>query len=122
MRRRYRHLLVHLCVLALVFCQVAMAAQLCHGGSVADPADKGATSSGCHDPTPPTGAPDGNDPACPSSKAVPDNGGLPAIAPLPSGHDFFPSLAGADITHSPLHRQPRSRDGPSLASLCRLLI
>ena len=115
LRLHPRHLVL-LCLLALVWCQTAMAAGACLAGLAGD-AD---VATDCHGVPLAQGATDGGD--CPGCDVVPDGGKLPHIAPLPAGHDF--ALVGAPrragIASRALNACPR--DGPSLNTLCRLLI
>ena len=114
--RRHRPHIVWLCLLALVWCQVAMASQVCHGGGGAGtteaPADCHGAGATAPDPAPP----------CPGSDVVPDLGKLPTVAPLPAGLGY--------TVASSFHRPARglakqavcAREGPHLDALCRLLI
>lgn len=112
--RRHRPLIVWLCLLALVWCQAAMAGQWCQGAAAeAMPTD-------CHGM--PVDGDAAGDPSCPGSDVVPDLGKLPSVAPLPAGHDFSVALPLRAVTvdHAPC--TTHSRDGPDLDALCRLLI
>lgn len=114
--RRHRRLIVSLCLLGLVWCQVAMAVQACCAASPSAVAEWS-----CHDGA--DEASGGAALACPSSEAIPDLGKLPSIEALPLGHDF---VVGFDecrsLSHALSATPAVARDGPSLATLCRLLI
>lgn len=114
--RKHSRLLVVSCLLAMVWCQSALAAGWCSDGLVAD-AD---VASDCHGRTQ-TGAPDGGG-GCPGFDGVPDFGKLPAIAPLPAGHDFSLDDAARRDGIAVIALEARPRDGPALDALCRLLI
>jgi hypothetical protein len=112
--RRRRSLIVWLCLLALVWCQVAMAAHACNGGDTAVGKD-------CH------GTMDDADPAagsndCPAQDLTPDLGKLPTIAPLPGHAVFFLPRAADSARFTAGGAQSRARAGPHLAALCQLLI
>jgi hypothetical protein len=115
--RRRRPFIVWLCLLALVWCQVAMASQACHGGftAAADP-----MASDCHDMD--DGTTDGDTPSCPGSDVVPDLGKLPTVAPLLTGHDFTLAASLCVVALGPVDSTLRPCDGPDLDDLCRLLI
>jgi hypothetical protein len=117
---RRRLLVIWLCLFALVACQSAMAARLCHGFA----GDKAVAEAGCHgmagDDAAAADAADSAD--CPGSTATPDLGKLPSIAPLPFGHDFVVAITPLACAPVPLAATAASRDGPDLDSLCRLLI
>lgn len=116
MRRRNRQSLILLCLLALVWCQTAMAAQWCHGLS----SDATELANDCHGA--PLDADQADGSACPGTQALPDFGKLPTLAPLLSGHDFPLLVFTTTADAAPTHLTPTSRAGPSLAALCRLLI
>ncbi|WP_257389427.1 hypothetical protein [Tahibacter caeni] len=115
--RRHRLLVVWLCLIALVACQSAMAAQLCHGFA----GTKAVAEAGCHG-MPADGGGDAGSADCPGGTATPDLGKLPGIAPLPFGHDFITAIAPLARTPAPAAPLACSRDGPDLDRLCRLLI
>jgi hypothetical protein len=110
--RRLRPLIVWLCLVALVGCQLAMAVQACDGV-------RPVVSLDCHDAD---AGDDGHATDCPVQDASPALGKLPFIAPLP-GHLVFLPLPGR--TAAQCHaatRGPGARAGPHLATLCQLLI
>mgnify|MGYP000568953973 CR=1 FL=1 len=113
--RRRRPLIVWLCLLALVWCQVAMAAQACDGERPMAGAD-------CH------GAmAEGNDelvgsPECPTQDVTPDLGKLPTFAPLPGQPAFLRVVGGRSLCFDDLATLPGARAGPHVATLCQLLI
>lgn len=106
-----------MCLLALVWCQVAMASQACHagGGMAAD-----AMASDCHDMD--EGASEEDSRSCPGSDVVPDLGKLPTVAPLLAGHDFAPAASLNLVVLGPFDPTACPRDRPELDDLCRLLI
>lgn len=93
-----------------------MAGQLCHGGSFADDAMQ----ADCHGMSVDNDSAD--EPSCPGSDVVPDLGKLATVAPLPAGHDFSLAISFVAATEGLAHSLTRSRDGPDLDTLCRLLI
>lgn len=114
---RRRPLIVALCLLAMIFCQAAMAAQSCVSAFAAPDA----VTTHCHGGDDAKQSDDSGG-SCKDCRTLPDFGKLPTILPLLLGHDF---VAGE------IHRQlPTIRDcptaaaraGPSLNALCRLLI
>ena len=114
--RRHRPHIVWLCLLALVWCQVAMASQVCHGGGASTTSEAPAD---CHDAGATVADPET---PCPGSDVVPDLGKLPTVAPLPAGLDY---VVAVSIHCSALgwpKQAVRARDGPHLDALCRLLI
>jgi len=114
MRRRAAAILF--CLAALVWCQLTMAIGLCDGGAQA----VAEASSGCHGGTGDQSDP--GEPACPVGSALPDLAKLPAIAPLPQGHDFLRASADARTPMATHEAAFAARDGPRLSELCRLLI
>lgn len=117
---RRRLFVIWLCLFALVACQSAMAARLCHGF----PGGKAVAEAGCHGMAADhADTADTNESAdCPGSTATPDIGKLPNIAPLPFGHDFIAAIAPLTREPAPVAATAASRGGPDLDSLCRLLI
>lgn len=116
---RRRPSIVWLCLFALVWCQTAMAAQLCHGDMVM-PANS--STAPCHGDgaSADTSA---DQTTCPISKVVPDLGKLPTILPLLFGHDYVAGDgARAAVSTASAIVDAFPRDGPELATLCRLLI
>lgn len=116
---RRRPAIVWLCLLALVWCQVAMSSQFCHAGantaSAAGPVD-------CHEADADNAA-TGDAPHCPGDEVTPDLGKLPTVAPLLTGHDFAAAASTlARVVDGATERSARARDGPELDALCRLLI
>ena len=110
--RRFRPLIVWLCLVALVGCQLAMAVQACDG-------PRTTVSTDCH------GADaddDGHDADCPVQDASPELGKLPFIAPLPGHAVFLPMPERTAAQCSAAARGPGARAGPHLATLCQLLI
>jgi hypothetical protein len=112
--RQRRPWIVWLCLLALVWCQVAMAAQACDGtqpmagtdchGQMADQDDLG----------------DGPD--CPTQDATPDLGKLPTFAPLPGQPVFLLVADNRASSFDGFATLPGARAGPHVATLCQLLI
>jgi hypothetical protein len=114
--RRRRPLIVWICLLALVWCQTAMAAQWCHGGVI----EEQPAALDCHGAAIDEGSTDAT--CCPVDDVLPDPTKLHALAPLPPGHDFPLTVAAGQTDVASYHRFACPRDGPSLSSLCRLLI
>lgn len=112
--RRRRPLIVWLCLLALVWCQVAMAAQACTGGEPEAGVD-------CHGAMADEDSESGDSPECPTQDATPDLGKLPTIAPLP-GNASFLRVANARSRFDDVATLPGARAGPHVATLCQLLI
>ena len=115
MNRRRRRCLVALCLIALVWCQTAMAAQWCHGMANDD-----AAMTDCHGRK--VDSDTGPSTTCPGQQLVPDLGKLPAVPALLPGHDYVATALPAAIRLSPRPVPPAIDDGPPLATSCRLLI
>ena len=112
--RRRRSLIVWLCLLALVWCQVAMAAQACHGGMPTAGTD-------CHGQMADQDGV-GDAPECPTHDVTPDLGKLPTFAPLP-GQPIFLGVADRDASGCESNEtKPVARAGPHVGTLCQLLI
>lgn len=112
--RRRRPWIVWLCLIALVWCQVAMAAQACHGPAAGALTD-------CHGAMTDDDGP--GDPAdCPVNDVTPDLGKLPVFAPLPGHPALLPAIDLRPARWAHATGQPGARDGPHLATLCQLLI
>jgi hypothetical protein len=111
---RHRVWIVWLCLLALVGCQVAMAAQMCPGPAPASPA------SDCHGSQDVESSSRKAPADCPIQEATPDLGKLPVFAPLP-GHPRFPPIEsraphalGARL--GPARRSRRAPPGRALSA------
>lgn len=113
--RRHRPSIVWLCLLALVWCQVAMAAQACLGPGTAAMAN-------CHGELDDDRASTGDPADCPVHDAKPDLGKLPLFAPLPGQPAFLPATDTHAARWATAAGQPGARAGPHVATLCQLLI
>ncbi|MCI1709706.1 MAG: hypothetical protein LKM32_11670 [Chiayiivirga sp.] len=113
--RRRRPLIVWLCLLALVWCQVAMAAQACTGGEPVAGAD-------CHGVMADEDADSGGSPECPTQDVTPDLGKLPTVAPLPGQTVFLRVVDGRSLRFNDFATLPGARAGPHVATLCQRLI
>ncbi len=113
--RRQRRPIIVVCLLALVWCQTAMAAQWCSAAAGAEDV----SAAPCHGGPEDADAP--GDAHCPGGDLVPDLAKLPIFAALP-GHDFLADVAPHANPRDSQDLISRPRDGPLLDRLCRLLI
>lgn len=112
--RQRRPWIVWLCLLALVWCQVAMAAQACDGGQPTAGTD-------CHGRMADLDDPDAA-PECPTQDATPDLGKVPIFAPLPGQPVFLRVADDRASCFDGFATRPGARAGPHVATLCQLLI
>jgi hypothetical protein len=115
--RRHRTAIVCLCLLAMLWCQSAMAWQSWQGATSAEDAVE---QSNCHGgkATPASDAED----CCLVGDLLPDVGKLPPFAALSTTAGWNDDRSRRAAPNQRCKTDARSRAGPDLARLCRLLI